>query len=482
MGRIRVGLVFSVWAFVLLVAVFGVVMNVPLVKGSRTICIRADGSIDLLADAGTQTTVPIQLSISLSSFTISSGKSTPFTATLVDTNGNPLAKKTIIWNASAGSLSAINGTTNSYGQVTVTYTAPTVDVSTSVTITASFAGDAYYSSGSATSSGIITAAGLLQLEPVADAYIDRDSPDSNYGTATTLVWQYTGGLPPDRYRSYLKFDISSIPHPCYIISATLYLYTVTVPPVAYWTGDSFDVFSVFHDDWTENGITWNSAPPFIATIVDRPSGRIPSGAWISNDVTSFVRSEYDMGDTLVSFGIKVNGWDGTLTQANSREAATNQPYLEISIEMVFDVPWGEETYPVAVTSNSTITDFNFSQPLKQISFNVTGQAETTGFCNVTIPKSLLTGSPWTITINGSPITDFSHAENATHSFLHFTYTHASTLQIIITGTWVIPEFPSAMLLPLFMILLAIAIILAKKKTHKRQKSKPRFSHVIRFLF
>lgn len=174
----------------------------------------------------------------------------------------------------------MSGTTNSYGQVSVTYTAPTVDVQTSVTITASFAGDAYYSSGSATSSGMITAAGLLQLEPVADAYIDRDRPDSNYGTATTLAWQYTGGFPPDRHRSYLKFDISSIPRSCYIISATLYLYTVTVPPIAYWTGDSFDVLSVSHDDWTEDGITWNSAPPFIATIVDRPGGRIPSGAWI----------------------------------------------------------------------------------------------------------------------------------------------------------------------------------------------------------
>jgi len=288
-------------------------------------------SFPIAPHAGAQTTVPIQLSISPPSFTFSSGRSTTFTATLMDTNKNPLASKTISWNATAGSLSAMSGTTNSYGQVSVIYTAPTVDVQTSVIIIASFAGDAYYSSGSATSSGMITAASLFQLEPVEDAYIDRDHSDSNYGTATTLVWQYTGGFPPDRYRSYLKFDISSIPRSCYIMSATLYLYTVTVPPVAYWTGDSFDVLSVSHDGWTENGITWNNAPPFIETIVDRPGGRIPSGAWISNDVTSFVRREYDIGDTLVSFGIKVNGWDGTLTQANSRGATTSHPYLEISI-------------------------------------------------------------------------------------------------------------------------------------------------------
>lgn len=42
----RVCLVSVVWAFLLLVAVFGVVLSVPLVRGSGTISIRADGSID----------------------------------------------------------------------------------------------------------------------------------------------------------------------------------------------------------------------------------------------------------------------------------------------------------------------------------------------------------------------------------------------------------------------------------------------------
>jgi len=46
MGRRRVGLVFGVWALLLLVAVFGVVLDFPLVRGSGTIYIRADGSIN----------------------------------------------------------------------------------------------------------------------------------------------------------------------------------------------------------------------------------------------------------------------------------------------------------------------------------------------------------------------------------------------------------------------------------------------------
>jgi hypothetical protein len=46
LGRVRVGLVFGVWVLLLFVAVFGVVLNVPVVLGSGTIYIRADGSIE----------------------------------------------------------------------------------------------------------------------------------------------------------------------------------------------------------------------------------------------------------------------------------------------------------------------------------------------------------------------------------------------------------------------------------------------------
>jgi len=46
MGRRRVDLVSVVWVLVLLVTVFGVVLNVPVVRASGTIYIRADGSID----------------------------------------------------------------------------------------------------------------------------------------------------------------------------------------------------------------------------------------------------------------------------------------------------------------------------------------------------------------------------------------------------------------------------------------------------
>ena len=114
---------------------------------------------------------------------------------------------------------------------------------------------------------------------------------------------------------------------------------------------------------------------------------------------------------------------------------------------------------VTITSNSTISDFNFSEPLKQISFIVTGPTNTMGYCNVTIPKGLLRGEPWTILLNGTDyVTSCNIIENDTHTFIYIPYAHSNNA-IQIKGTWVIPQFSSLFILPLFMgaTLLVVAI-------------------------
>jgi hypothetical protein len=122
-------------------------------------------------------------------------------------------------------------------------------------------------------------------------------------------------------------------------------------------------------------------------------------------------------------------------------------------------------FNITVASNSTITSFNFSETLKQISFNVTGPAGKTGYCNVTIPKDLLRGEPWAIYLNSTEYTaSCSITGNKTHTFIYIPYTHSTnTLQI--KGTWAIPEFPYILTLSVFMVFSIIAAILSKK-THR----------------
>jgi len=133
------------------------------------------------------------------------------------------------------------------------------------------------------------------------------------------------------------------------------------------------------------------------------------------------------------------------------------------------VPWGAipvivdgMIYSIGLKSNSTVHGFEFNQPLMQISFKISGEAGMHGYCNVTVPKTLLKGEPWTVKLNGTNW-NFQSFENETHSFIYFTYTHASTYHVVIQGTWVVPEFPSTTILPILMLATLIATIVLKKR-------------------
>jgi len=111
------------------------------------------------------------------------------------------------------------------------------------------------------------------------------------------------------------------------------------------------------------------------------------------------------------------------------------------VEVVFKILWEEygcvNVYPVAILTNyTTVTGFNFSQPLKQINFNVIGKDGGIGFCNVTIPIALLDGN-FTVLISETPIS-YTLTQNTTHSFIYFNYSH-TTQQVKIIGTTVIGE-------------------------------------------
>jgi len=127
--------------------------------------------------------------------------------------------------------------------------------------------------------------------------------------------------------------------------------------------------------------------------------------------------------------------------------------------------WNNETYTVQVQSNLTVTDFMFSQSLKQITFSTDGSSGTTGFCNVTIPKGLLAGQYSIFAGESQPLV-FAEQSNESHTFLSFNYTHSSNV-VRIEGTEVIPEFPSWTLLLLLLITLTVALSIYKRRLAKK---------------
>jgi len=94
------------------------------------------------------------LTISEENFTLQAGEHRYLTATLLS-NGNPLEGETITWSAAAGAIAPSSGQTNTLGQVTVVYTAPSYE--TSVTVSASYSGSEQYEPSNANSYGTIAA-------------------------------------------------------------------------------------------------------------------------------------------------------------------------------------------------------------------------------------------------------------------------------------------------------------------------------------
>jgi len=229
--------------------------------------------------------------------------------------------------------------------------------------------------------------------------------------------------------------------------------------------------------------------------VSKDSNEIPGSAYIVIDTDGdgsredfIVIPERKIGDYLITvmpkpdagptdtYTLEASAVNATITLAEKVPISDipSQPYLLESMEtgisqsVTFNAVWESVNYPVVVSSNSTVAQLNFNQSLAQISFEVSGETGIIGYCNVTIPKDLLKG-PWTVEVDGVTWS-FTPSNNATHSFIYFTYTHASTLQVTIRGTWVIPEFPTPIITLLFIAFTMLAVAFTKKKLPRKLKT------------
>jgi hypothetical protein len=248
-------------------------------------------------------------------------------------------------------------------------------------------------------------------------------------------------------------------------------YDMGYPTSLYIVGSNTQTITVDGDpnDWTGSPFFMDDVGDAVAPSLDLQggNGQVFIGSYMfldTNDtVIEFSTPLADIGNPS---NVTISGGIRSLTAYMDQGQAT----YAVSETETFDVVVDDMHYSVSILSNSTVSDFNFNQTKMQISFNATGDTGTTCYCNVTIPKNLLTGSPWTIKVDDTTIIDFVEETNDTHTFLYLTYIHESPLQIMIEGTWIVPEFSLAMILPLFMILSLITIVFVKHKLSARPKS------------
>jgi len=124
---------------------------------------------------------------------------------------------------------------------------------------------------------------------------------------------------------------------------------------------------------------------------------------------------------------------------------------------------------VDVISNSTIEDFRYFEPNGTIIMHVSNMTadQAFGFCRLTIPHDVMS-PPYTVKVNDTTLNFQTIYENYTEgiSIIYFTYEH-SNLEIT-----VIPEFSSAMILPIFTLTTLIATILLKRKREPKPQLLP----------
>jgi hypothetical protein len=251
-----------------------------------------------------------------------------------------------------------------------------------------------------------------------------------------------------------------------------------------WLPKNLNIGATVNITWTydlpdsiDNG-TYTVTGEKIINVLDKPQA-----CWILYmSPTLSINGKWNISETIYSdkdvgipLGFVGKEWaiDGSSVDSYLFE------FVDTNVDLgpqtyIFPVVVDSQTFQIVVVTNSTIPvqTFNFSKENKELGFNVTGPSGTSGFCNVTIPRTMLDCASldeWVIFANG---TDISNAclksRNANYTYIFIPYTHSAQL-IQVKCTWVVREFPSVIIVLLFTISTLLAAIVYRRKRYINNK-------------
>jgi hypothetical protein len=153
----------------------------------------------------------------------------------------------------------------------------------------------------------------LRFTPVADTYVSSSSPDSSFGSATSM----TVDASPTK-QAFLRFDLSGIEgRP--VLGLRLRLNNRDASP------DGGRVWGMSSNTWTEGATTWNTSPaingPQLGSL-----GAVAAGNWY--EVT--LDPSYVTGDGTYSLAMDSTNADGA--NYSTREGST-PPELLVDVDM-----------------------------------------------------------------------------------------------------------------------------------------------------
>jgi len=168
---------------------------------------------------------------------------------------------------------------------------------------------------------------------------------------------------------------------------------------------------------------------FASTLLSAENGVNGTGTLFS---VTFATTVGVIGNCSVTFGNTVL----SDSQANPIDHAKQDGTVLVCEVQTIEHPVtvNQTEYIIQTVSSSTVStgeNFVYDDAEKTLDFNVTGPQGTQGFCDLVIPKELMSGT-FAILVNGIAVA-YSQTENATHCFLHFTYNHSTDhIEIVLT--------------------------------------------------
>lgn len=198
------------------------------------------------------------------------------------------------------------------------------------------------------------------------------------------------------------------------------------------------------------------------SIGSNPFTASPTQYSLNTNVDYVFKKGHSIG-FAVGLGATVQGFTATVFfDSLDRNSGATLPVEVKSQSNSFTTVINGTQQNIVVVSDSAISNYEFNSASNSIQFKAQGINFTTGYCNVTIPKTLMQ-SPFTVSSGSRPITA-TLTENSNYYQLFFTYTrNSSTLQITGTQQGTIPEY-NLMAIPMILIAVtgAFAIILKKR--------------------
>jgi len=156
------------------------------------------------------------------------------------------------------------------------------------------------------------AATPVTVNASADSYVSADTPDTNYGTATSVTVRAPSSTKAEAI-AFVKFAVTGLTRAPSAVQLQLYSYAQSATGVQVYTAGS---------DWTESAVTWNTMPAPGTTLAANMANLVLN-AYATADVSSVVT-----GNGTYTFAITTTS---TLSkQLASREVSADPPRLLIT--------------------------------------------------------------------------------------------------------------------------------------------------------